>query len=440
MKRKQTHLTLLIITLLITSTKLFAIAPVRVAPAYEDSLRVLIGFHVGTSLCMYSGGRGQDLLDLVVRAIDTSRVDKTEIQFLNDDLFGFSRFTEREIPQMWDEQLPHVMVWISGDHKVTYYANKLGAWFHYASENKIGFVTIGPPAIHGSTFMSDTAAALGNAPFFDGRWLLDQNDSVFIHLKPIETIPSSRQYYPNVNGVVRNTMEYVMPGLGMSGSHLYCKPFGGAGRCKMPGLTLSDDKKSNFTAVAFQQGFNDQDDVVFDFARDAEGNIIRDENKVYQFEEIPAPAGYVGGDEQYQAITVYEDTISTFLYDGNAVKRDPRQGDPVVRRSVNIHFNPGYLQYKAAAEQLVYDAIMYASTTHLIGQEKVIAEPPENLPVPVKQLSVKSVKLKDKNVKAKRFTINGKMVGNIQTKRKMNQIYVVQYQNGMSKKVLGFGK
>jgi hypothetical protein len=211
----------------------------------------------------------------------------------------------------------------------------------------------------------------------------------------------------------------------------------------MWGITLSNPDDPHYTSIAYQQGYNARKDTLYDFLRDSDGNKVKDTNGVYLYKELYAEPGVVGGERQYHAVTVFQDTIKTFYYDNRAIKRDARSGDPVVRRAVMVNFNPGYLIHRAAAEQIIYDAVMYASTTHLIGKTLPESMPPEPLDVVAARKAAHVSELyqaKRKQNISGVYTLNGRFVPikmhSIRAAKKMIAPGVYLLPNNGKKKLL----
>jgi hypothetical protein len=363
----------------------YSAAPVRASAAYEDTLRIAIAFHDAASICVQAGGRGSELLQFVLDALDTTRFGAVDIQYhTRSDRGEYHNFHWRGlIERMGRDSLPHVYVYISGDRNNSYYGNVTEAHFNWAGENNIGIVTVGPGGLYATFkgslqkpfFTESLTVNYGEAPLYDARWLRYAGDSVFMRLDETLLPAATRQYYPNVNGVLRNTLEHVLPATG-DNTTLYYKDFGGTGRCKVGAVTggFADDPRSR--TLCYERGFNARPDTLFTKRLDDEGGWMKSEDGEYLFDEIIQDAGFIGGPSQYHAVTVYQDTIDTVYFDNRGYARDPRVEEPVIRRAVMLNFNPAYLRNRIAAEQVLYDAILYASSTHLIGVDLPTAAPP----------------------------------------------------------------
>ncbi len=371
-------------------TAAHASAPVRAAADYEDTLRIAIAFHTATTICVKSGGGGMELLQFVIEALDTSRFGAVDIQYHTaGDKGEYHNFHWRGlIERMGRDSLPHVYVYISGDENNRYYGNLTEAHFNWAGEKHIGIVTIGPGGLyakfHGrprTPFFTDSLPLeYHQAPLYDARWLRYPGDSVFMRLDETLLFENTRRYYPHTNGVLRNSLEYVLPLTGENNT-LYYKDFGGTGRCKIGAVTGGFADDLHYRTLCYERGFNAHPDTLFEKKRDDDGNWMKSEDGEYLFSDIIQDTGLIGGPNHYHAVTVYQDTIDTVHFDSRGYSRDPRVEEPVIRRAVMLNFNPAYLRNRIAAQQAIYDAILYASTVHLIGRDQPLSDPPPVEPV-----------------------------------------------------------
>jgi hypothetical protein len=434
---------------------LHAAAPVRVAPQYEDSLRVVVAAHESISLCINAGGDGLPLMELVIGALDTARFDKVSVQYPAE---GYDEWDPRAIIKAWGkDSLPHVLVFCVGDQFVSHYGHTVASYFEWAGQNHVGLVLIGSHNLKttwgGKTYLPFysrevfDSVRIDEPPFFDGRWLSQPGDSVFIRIEPQRLVPSSREYYPNTNGILRNLFDYVLPAVQPDApATLLFEPFGGTGRCKTHTLRYPAAPGPHYQTVAFQQGFNAAADTLYTRTLNEQGQWARDSSGTRLYTPHHLPPGPVGNPTQYSAITTFQDTIDYTFFDNQGVARDTVKAPaPIIRRAVMLNFNPGYLTPQLAAEQLIYDAVMHASLTHMIGRPQVRSTPPPVGPISAlgRPLHARRPSTPPPGPPAALYTINGRRVAlpqggatNALYQRVPAGIYLVVDQQGRAMQTL----
>jgi hypothetical protein len=324
-------------------------AQVRVAKSYEDTVRVVILWNDPQGLCSQPWV-GPQTRDYVVKSLDTTRV--LNVRVLPTALFTDStswnpaqqRYvtTLSMIQNLWPGKMPHVIVHVNagwGTHNgPNGNAPELSAILNWAVQNYIGVVEVGDDAawlaqtVFRMNLVSNFAAGMGPA-----TWLNKPADSLWVGLHPERDHLVDSTLYPFINGVVRNASRLT------NSTRLFFKPYGSpsgtAYRCESDpdDFSLQQGMGSKVTFLGYQQGWN---------AVNESGDYDN------------APAGQVGAVDRYTSIVVFQDTIII-------------TGQVVIRRAVSLSFQPQYLLHDAGSEQVVYDAIMFASLAHTLRPVKV---------------------------------------------------------------------
>ncbi|MBD3346510.1 MAG: hypothetical protein GF401_15760 [Chitinivibrionales bacterium] len=299
-------------------------APYRVDAAYEDSVRIVIVYNTPSGKCGALPAVGIQTRDSVIHALDTSRVP-------NVRLFTFGTIDISGMQSLWPGRLPHVIVhinagWGEGGARVP---TEILNW---AASNYIGIVSIGDDAadlateIFGFNKVDNTPA-----PLEDGMWLDQLNDSLFIQMHPSNDTLLITRPYPYLNGIINNAVDSVMNG----DSTIYFKPVvdgGPDGRCQADAdaYTIEPGFEDKLTFLGYQRGYN----------------------STFETDDYTT-AGYVGAPTQWGVVVALQDSILSGT-------------QQVVRRGVALSYQPQFLQNTTASEQVVYDAIMYASLAHTL--------------------------------------------------------------------------
>lgn len=315
-----THGALLLCALLFSSRPASAIAPIRVDKIYEDSVRVVIlwnetGTKFGDGVVV-----GPQTRDFVLKALslDTSRSSG------NVFVSPTPTTTWAMIKARWPGRLPHVIVHINAGWK-SRSGNYLRAVLDSAVNNRIGIVSIGDDAAdYGArTFGLDTTSVENvPQPMGDAKWV----DSLWVGLnRSRDDKLKDGEIYPYVNGIISNAID----SLG-AGASLFFKP-----SCNNNSETCRNQNDADKYNTLYPQWLT--------FL----GYMRGIDNKQF-----------VGGVDELNVIVAIQDTLRASSGAG---------GGALVRRGVMLSYQPQYLLNKQASEQIVYDAIMYASLTHQLG-------------------------------------------------------------------------
>jgi hypothetical protein len=314
----------------------FAQAPYRVASSYEDTVRIVILWNdmPGWDDCPQGTGPvGALTRDFVVKALDTTKVLQVKI-LRNANPWP----TLAQIQNLWGpDTLPHVIVHINAGWgvDVSQSGPNMTSIMNWAVENYIGVVSIGDDAawLSSNVFGLRTTSNMP-APMSDARWLDKPSDSLWIRLRPSRDALVSQNRYPGLNGIITNAISI----MGNNDSIAYFKPLAANGRCQADadGYVIDPNFQNKLTFLGYQQGYN----------------------ATYESTTDLTTTGVVGTPTQWGAVVALQDSIIVY-------------GQPVVRRGVALSFQPQFLSNARAAQQIVYDAIMFASLTHFLKPVRV---------------------------------------------------------------------
>ncbi len=193
----------------------------------------------------------------------------------------------------------------------------------WAVSNGIGVVEIGDD---GAT-LAETIFGIKNvdnypAPMEDAIWLDKQEDSLKIHLQVKRDFVKDVAKFPYLNGIISNAYK-----LNSQNRNLYFKPFKNNGRCQADAdvYRLPAGKKNAVTFLGYEQGYNANIDSL-----------------------DKTPDKIVGREDELNVIVHLQDTVFS-------------KATRIIRRGVILSFQPQFLENEAAAQQLVYDAVIYSS-------------------------------------------------------------------------------
>jgi len=309
------------------SAAALARVPYPVDPTYEDTVRIVILWNNPDGLCP-PPAVGRQTMEFVVQSLDTTYVHQVKI-------LRTATATLAMAQNLWPGRLPHVIVHINAGWGSNNGQNDASI-LNWAVQNYIGVVEIGDDAawlaqtVFGMNLVSNFADGMGSA-----MWLDKANDSLWIGVTPSRDQFVDSTKYPFANGVVRNMTRI----LGVPKAYFkpVQNPSGAAGRCEADpdDFSLQPGIANKVAFLGYQQGYNATSDG-------------SDES----------PRGVVGAVDRYTSITVFQDTMSF-------------QGRIVIRRAVSLSLEPQYLVNATAAQQLVYDAIMFASLTHTLEPVRI---------------------------------------------------------------------
>lgn len=295
---------------------IYAQARYRVAPQYEDTVRVAIIWNdaEGRSSCNDDTRPvGEKTLQFILNALDTDRLpDIKTLRNSQED-----HVTWDQVVNLWGEDtIPHTIIHSNAGWSTGWNGENLERIFNEAVEHRIGIVSVGDDAgnlaqeAFGFDGVENMPAPMGDATHIDSLWigLLRENDENVKVRNNDGTLA-----YPGANGIISNAVDSIL-----DGGTLYFNPLG-AGRCQADADRYTVLYPQWITMLGFQQGYWD-------------GQVQPQM------------------DDQLNVLVAIQDTTT----------------HEIVRRAVALSFQPQFLQNEAASEQIIYDAIMYASLTHTL--------------------------------------------------------------------------
>ncbi|MBN1601221.1 MAG: hypothetical protein JW915_06410 [Chitinispirillaceae bacterium] len=304
----------LIIGSVVLSQIVYAQAPYRVHKNYEDTIRLAVIWNDAAGACDDSTMPvGQKTLDIVLKSLDTSKI--RNIRTLRNRTADHT--TWDDVVALWgEEKLPHCIVHVNAGWSVDWNERELDTVFSRAVARKIGIVSIGDDAasLASTTFgfdgVENVPAPLSDATTIDSLWigLLRENDN---KLK-IYLVDSILQY-PGLNGIISNSVDSILKRADMP-----FFPFG-EGRCQADADKYNILYPQWITMLGYQQGYDDGETL--------------------------------NGPNELNVLVAIQDTINAKL----------------IRRAVALSYQPQFLQDSIAAQQITYDAIMFASLTHMLS-------------------------------------------------------------------------
>ena len=319
---------------------IIAQAPIRVNSSYEDSLRIVVlwnhveGLCEGTYTPLIFPYSGIDTRDFVIKAIDTNRITNIKI-FQSASFSSGLRYpvgsvllatTLRQVQHAFGQgKYPDVIVHINAGH-TAFNGPNIQSILQWAVATNIGVVEIGDDGVTlAQTIFNFKNADNYPSPMEDAIWLNKPGDSLKICLHPERDIVKNSHQFPYLNGLISNAYK-----LNSNNKNLYFKPFENGGRCQADADTykIPLTRKKDITFLGYEQGFNSNID-----AEDKTTDKI------------------VGDNDQLNVVVLLQDKIIK-----NALK--------IFRTGVILSFQPQFLKNVAAAQQLVYDAVIFASLTH----------------------------------------------------------------------------
>jgi len=315
-------------------------APYRVAKAYEDTVRVVVLWNDPVGLCGSDIWVGKQTRDFVLQSLDLTRVLNVKVLptvLYYDSLSGTpsdeasnirQAATVADIQNLWPGKLPHVIVHVNAGWG-THNGPNLGAILNWAVQNYVGVVEIGDDAawlaqtVFGFTLVNNMPQPMGGA-----TWLNQAGDSLWMKIDRSRDHLVDSTVYPFATGIVNHAGGMV------PGQRLFFKPYGnsidGNHRCEADpdAYTVQPSGANKVVFLGYQQAFN--------------AGAVNGE-----------PSGQFGAVDEYNNIAAFQDTIIS-------------NNREVVRRAVSLALEPQYIagQYSLASQQIVYDAIMFASLAH----------------------------------------------------------------------------
>lgn len=315
MKLHLNSIVIILFQLILTGT-IFGEARYRVAPVYEDTIRIVLIWNDahGLSSCDTSTTPvGEKTMEFVRAALNPEKIPN--IRALKNSTSA--KVSWEDVEALWGEDtVPHVIVHINAGWSSGWNGEELDEIFQNAINLKMGIVSIGDDAANlaSNTFgfrnVDNAPAPLGDAQSIDSLWigLLRANDEM-IKVRAA----NNGLMYPGLNGIISNAVDSIL-----KDTIMQFFPFG-AGRCQADADKYNTLYPSWITMLGYQQGYMDK-------------------------KAQPGP-------NELNVLVAIQDTT----------EKD------IIRRAVALSFQPSFLQNKAAAEQIIYDAIMFGSLTHTLS-------------------------------------------------------------------------
>jgi hypothetical protein len=306
--------------LLIVTTS-FGRAPYRVATAYEDTVRIAVIWNDAQGNDCTNGALhqpvGEKTRNFVVNALDTTQVNNVRVLVNTRE----RNVSWNDILALWPNRLPHVIVHINAGWSTSsptdWNGPVLNNTLTQAVNNHIGIVSVGDDAASlaertfGFTGVDNIPGTLGDGTSIDSLWigLIRPNDN---RLKVYDN--NGHLEYPYVNGIISNAIDSILN----SRNIVQFKPLNN-GRCQADADRYAILYPQLLTMLGYQQGFT--------------GGIVQPDRT-----------------NDLNVLVAIQDTIND-----------------VIRRGVSVSFQPQFLRDSIGVQQIVYDAIMFASLAHTLS-------------------------------------------------------------------------
>ncbi|MBF0429805.1 MAG: chitobiase/beta-hexosaminidase C-terminal domain-containing protein [Fibrobacteria bacterium] len=209
-----------------------------------------------------------------------------------------------DVQSVWAPLLPHVIVHVQAGHSGAPNGPYISSILNNAADSGIGVVSVGDDAAHlAQDVFGFTNVDNGPLPMGDAHQYDQPDDQLWIDLHSTGDVPQEP-------GIITNALNHLL-----DNPRLDFKPFAPDGRCH-----ADADKYSVLPGYLHQLSF-----MGYQRAYDASAST------------------YIGGETELSVIAAF----------GNEK-----------RRGVSLSFQPHNIQNTSATEQIVYDAIMWASFAH----------------------------------------------------------------------------
>lgn len=300
-------------------SQLAAQAPYRVDSDYEDTIRIAIIWNDALgNACTNSGLHqpvGEKTRDFVLKALDITQVPN--IRVLKNTTA--SQVSWAQIQALWAPKLPHVIVHVNAGWSVGWNTATLQNTLSQAVSNKVGVVSVGDDAADladvtfGFTGLDNVPPPLGDGTTINNLWigLLRANDN---RLKIYNS--SGDLAYPGVNGIISNAIDKIL----INQQVMQFKPLNN-GRCQADADQYTILYPQWLTMLGYQQG--------------TINNNVRPSST----------------EKELDVLVAIQDTLP----------------DLTIRRAVAVSFQPQFLANDLASQQIVYDAVMFASLAHTLS-------------------------------------------------------------------------
>ncbi|MFP4012900.1 MAG: hypothetical protein ACLFVQ_02340 [Chitinispirillaceae bacterium] len=305
-----------LLLIVIFCSGLFAQARYRVDPHYEDSVRVAVIWNDAEGLGSCSDETrpvGEKTLEFILNALDPDYIPNIKtLRNSTDD-----HVTWGDVEELWGgDSVPHTIIHANAGWSTGWNGEEMERIFSEAVERRIGIVSVGDDAgnlaqeVFGFDGVDNVPGPMQDATQIDSLWigLLRENDEQIKVRNDDGTLA-----YPGANGIISNAVDSILE----EGTLHFNPP--GPGRCQADADRYSILYPRWITMLGFQQGYWD-------------GRT------------------QPGMDEQLNVLVAIQDTTT----------------HEIVRRAVALSFQPQFLRNESAAQQIIYDATMYASLTHTL--------------------------------------------------------------------------
>ncbi len=305
------------LVLLFFCGNLFAQARYRVDQKYEDTVRIVIIWNDASGLSSCNSATkpvGQQTMEFILNALDTLQLPN--VKTLKNTTSN--HVTWRQVKNLWGgDTIPHTIIHANAGWSTGWNGPELENIFRESVERRIGIVSVGDDAgnlaseVFGFDGVNNVPDPMRDATQIDSLWLglLRQND------EQVKLYKSDGQLaYPGVNGIISNAVDSIL-----KGSTMMFNPVGD-GRCQADADKYTILYPQWITMLGFQQGY---------------------------WNSRTQPAN----NDQLNTLVAIQDTTT----------------NKIVRRAVALSFQPQFLRNDAAAQQIIYDAVMYASLTHTLS-------------------------------------------------------------------------
>jgi hypothetical protein len=317
-----THGALLLCALLFPSRQVAARDLVRIDKNYEDSVRVVILWNESDKFfkdkIRGNVPVGPQTRDFVLNALSLD----TSLESGNVFVSPTPVTTWAMIKQRWPGKLPHVIVHINAGYRSNS-GSKLKSILDSAVQNRIGVVSIGDDAAASAEQTFGVKGTDNDPPPFDEK---DQLDSLWVGLnRNNDNRLKDANVFPYINGIISNAIDSMG-----AGEILFFKPYcnNNADSCR---LQNDADKYLPITPQWL---------TFLGYMRGHENGA------------------FVGDVDSLNIIVAIQDTLN---------ETQTASKNAMVRRGVMLGYQPQYLRQKDASQQIVYDAIMWASLAHQLG-------------------------------------------------------------------------
>ncbi|MBF0431316.1 MAG: hypothetical protein HQK83_08565 [Fibrobacteria bacterium] len=208
--------------------------------------------------------------------------------------------TWEDVKTIWSPNLPHVIIHVNaGDQGQN--GPSIASIIDSALSHDLGIVFVGDDAASlGENVFGITNVVNGPSPMSDAMQYRDANDELWITL-------DGKYDVLQEPGIIKNTLEYVL-----TKPRIYFKPFVENGRCQADPAVfqVKEEYREHLTFMGHQQAYD------------------------------ASTAKIIGNATELPVIMAYGDSS---------------------RRAVSLVFQPQYIQEKLAKEQIIYDAVIWAS-------------------------------------------------------------------------------